>query len=139
MLQQSDNEKHSVPAIDLSNFADAQHDRGTTFGPIRNQSYDVQKIQSRQLTRREAANERPTGTAARENIYKKSAIDDLKTDRNLEEPLPNLPAQIRQIAQQNKPLNDETEKMIEEIEKKAMEEIEGLRNDKIQLMKRLNA
>lgn len=139
MLQQSENERGSVPAIDLSNFADPHHDRGTTFGPIRNQNYDVQKIQSRQLTRREAPNERPTATAARENIYKKSAIDDLKTDRNLEEPLPNLPAQIRQIAQQNKSMNDETEKMIEQIEKKAMEEIEGLRSDKIQLMKRLNS
>lgn len=49
---------------------------------------------------------------------KKSAINDLKTDRNLEdleEPASNWHSEIRQIAQQNRHLSDETEKMIEEI------------------------
>lgn len=112
--QEHEYERQSVPNIDLSHFGDAYQDRGTTFGPIRNNNFEVQKIQSRQVTRREAVNnEKPTAT--RDNIYKKSAIDDLKTDRNLEEPASNLPAEIRQIAQQNRHLNDETEKMIEEI------------------------
>ena len=65
------------------------------------------KSQAKQAARREAGiNEK--NTATRQNIYKKSAIDDLKTDRNFLEEQSNLPAEIKQITQINKPLTDET-------------------------------
>lgn len=56
--------------------------------------------------------------AAKDNKYKKSAIDDLKTDRNMEDSSPiqvlNKPRNI-EIAR----LPDGTYEMIEEIERKA--------------------
>lgn len=72
-----------MPNIDFSQI-ESNHDRATTFGPIRNQNYNIPQIQSKQGTQRETYNtEKPVGF--RDNIYKKSAIDDLKTDRNAEE------------------------------------------------------
>lgn len=79
-MQEEDTQPRYVPNIDLSQFDNNYH-RGTTFGPIRNQNYNIQHIQSKQGTQRDTYNtEKPIGF--RDNIYKKSAIDDLKTDRN---------------------------------------------------------
>lgn len=82
-IHYEDTQPRYVPNIDLSQFGNNE-DRGTTFGPIRSQNVNIQQIQSKQVTQRETYNtEKPIGF--KDNIYKKSAIDDLKTDRNVEE------------------------------------------------------
>ena len=125
MKMVSADSNYHIPNLNLNSQAD---DRATTFGPSPhpfNTNKPRSQIPSQQATQRSVT---PTPNP-KENIYKKSAIDDLKTERNneQEEDYTTSP-RVHQYYQATPmgdtvPIGDDYMVMIEAIEKKAMQEI----------------